>query len=154
MCSTTQLSCGPQLWRSTTQSSVHIHTPIHDGEYAHCITHSRNQSTTQRSRFDPKKIRQVDGTPGLRSRTFIFARQSSVIRMRTMSSSVSVTALELLRGFPFGQCVAHGNAEFLQTSLGLVLRLVGLILISVTLCFLHHPINFGLRQLLFCTTIL
>ena len=63
-----------------------------------------------------------------------------------MSSFISVTALELSCGFPFSQCVAHGNAEFLQTILGLVLRLVGLILISVLLCLLQHPINFGLRQ--------
>ena len=50
-----------------------------------------------------------------------------------MCSSVSVTALELSCGFPFSQCAAHGNAEFIQTILGLVLRLVGLGLISVLL---------------------
>ena len=50
---------------------------------------------------------------------------------------------------PFSLCVAHGNAEFLQTVFGLVLRLVGLILISVRLCLLHRLINFGLRQLPF-----
>ena len=31
-----------------------------------------------------------------------------------MSSSVSVTAVELSRGFPFSQCVAHCNAVFLS----------------------------------------
>ena len=48
------------------------------------------------------------GTIQLRS------RESSVIRMRTMSSSVSVTALELFPWVFFSQCVAHGNAEFLE----------------------------------------
>ena len=43
-------------------------------------------------------------------------------------------------------CVSHNNAEFLQTTLGLVLRLVDLVLVSGLLCLLHHPINFGLRQ--------
>ena len=40
------------------------------------------------------------------------------------------------------------NAEFLQTILDLVLQLVDLILILELLCLLHHPINYGLRQLL------
>ena len=47
---------------------------------------------------------------------------------------------------PHSLCVSHKNAEFLQTTLGLVLRLVDLVLISGLLCLLHHPINFGLRQ--------
>ena len=49
--------------------------------------------------------------------------------------SVSVTALNLPLRFP-SVCVSHNNAEFLQISLGLVLRLV------------DHPINFGKRQFL------
>ena len=63
-----------------------------------------------------------------------------------MSSSVSVTALDLPRGFSLSLCVSHFHAEFLITTLGLVLRLVDLVLISGLLCLLHHPINFGLRQ--------
>ena len=43
-------------------------------------------------------------------------------------------------------CVSHNNAEFLQTTLGLVLRLVDLVLVSALLYLLHHPINFGLRH--------
>ena len=46
-------------------------------------------------------------------------------------------------GFPQS---AHNNAEFLQITLDLVLRLIDLVLISGLLCLLHHPINFGLRQ--------
>ena len=50
-------------------------------------------------------------------------------------------------------CVSHKNAEFLQITLGLVLRLVDLVLVSGLLCLLHHPINFGLSNLLdFLTT--
>ena len=75
-----------------------------------------------------------------------FTCESSVIRMRSMYSSVSVTALDLPREFSLSLCVSHNNAEFLQTTLGLVLRLVDLVLISGLLCILHHPINFGLRQ--------
>ena len=33
-----QLSCGPQLWSSTTESFVHTHTPTHDGKSVCCIT--------------------------------------------------------------------------------------------------------------------
>ena len=54
--------------------------------------------------------------------------------MRTMSSSVSVTALELLRGFPSISVLHTVTRNFSKTILGLVLRLVGLILISVLLC--------------------
>ena len=96
----------------------------------------RNQSTSQRSRFgsEQRKLVKAVELQGSNCRTtFNFARESLVIRMRTTSSSVSVTTLELLRGLPFIQCVAHCNAEFLQTILGLVLRLVGLILLSVLL---------------------
>ena len=45
-------------------------------------------------------------------------------------------------------CVSHNDAEFLQTTLGLVLRLVDLVLVSGLLCLLHHPINFGLSDTL------
>ena len=50
------------------------------------------------------------------------------------------------RVFPQSVCVSHNNAEFLQTTLGLVLLLVDLVLVSGLLCLLHHPINIGLRQ--------
>ena len=49
----------------------------------------------------------------------------------------------------FSEGVPSGKAVVLQTILGLVLRLVDLILISVFLCLLHHPTKFGLRQLPF-----
>ena len=60
-----------------------------------------------------------------------------------MSSSVSVTNLPRL--FP-SVCASHNNAEFIQTALGLLLRLIDLVLISGLLCLLDHPINFGLKQ--------
>ena len=41
------------------------HTPIHDGEYTHCITNSGTNQSLQRSRFHPKKTRQGNGTPRL-----------------------------------------------------------------------------------------
>ena len=43
-------------------------------------------------------------------------------------------------------CVSDKNAEFLQITLGLVLRLVELVTISGLLCFLHHPNNFGFEM--------
>ena len=59
----------------------------------------RNQSTSQRSRFHPKETRQGNELQGSSCRTtFNFAQESLVIRMRTLF--VSVSALELLRGFP------------------------------------------------------
>ena len=108
----------------------------------------RNQSTSQRSRFHPKETRQGNGTPGLQLshniqfRSRVVSHQNAhPVRVRQCSRTSPWV--------PIGQCVAHGNAEFLQTMPGFVLRLVRLILISVLLCLLHHPINFGLRQLPF-----
>ena len=64
MSSSTQLSCGLQLWPSTTQSSLHIHT--HSRWRIRSLHHKfRNQSTSQHSRFHPKKTRQSNGTPRL-----------------------------------------------------------------------------------------
>ena len=45
--------------------------------------------------------------------------------------------------FPRSVC----NVEFPQTILDLVLQPVDLVLVLELLCLLHHPINFGLRQL-------
>ena len=136
MCSSTQLTCGSQLWPPTTQSSVRTHTPIQDGEYAHCITNSR---TTQRHfATSSQETRQSNGTPerplsrnvqlhirivGARDANHVLIRVRH--RFRTFVS------------FPRSVC----NADFLQTILDLVLQLVDLVL------FLTHPINFGLRQL-------
>ena len=61
-----------------------------------------------------------------------------LIRVRHRSQSSPRFSLSL--------CVSHNNVEFLQTTLGLVLRLIDLVLISGLLCHLHNPINFGLRQ--------
>ena len=61
-----------------------------------------------------------------------------LIRVRHRSRSSPRVSLSL--------CVSHNNAEFLQTALGLVLRLIDLVLISGLLCLLHHPVNFRLRQ--------
>ena len=134
MCSSTQLSCGLQLWPSTTQSSVHTHSdprrgirPLH--------RKFQNLSTSQRSRFHPNKTRQGNGTPRLQLSHSVQLRSRVVgdqdenhvlIRVRHRSRTSPWVSLS--------QCVAHGNTEFLQTILGLVLRLVGIILISVLLC--------------------
>ena len=56
------------------------------------------------------------------------------------------------RGLVFARritCIIFERLHVLQTILDLVLRLVGLVLFSVILCLLHHPINFGVRQLFF-----
>ena len=53
------------------------------------------------------------------------------------------------RSTSFDQCVSYSIAGSLQTILGLVLRLVGLVFISELLCLLRRPITFGLGQLLF-----
>ena len=72
------------------------HTPIHVGEYAHCISNSRtNQHHSVRGSIQRKIVKAVD-----LSQHSIPRGSRSVIRMRTMSSSVSVTALELFSGFP------------------------------------------------------
>ena len=99
MCSSTQLSCKLQLWPSTTQSSVHTH--IHDGGYAHRITNcGTNQRHSVRGSIQRKLVKTMELQGFSWSTAFNFARESLVIRTRTMSSSVSVTALELLCGFP------------------------------------------------------
>ena len=60
-----------------------------------------------------------------------------------------MTPVVAQRSTSFDQCVTHSNAGFLQTILGLVLRLIGLVLVSELRCLLHRPITFGLRQLPF-----
>merc|ERR1712136_516305 len=50
-----------------------------------------------------------------------------------------VSTFELVLEFFFSEGVTHSEAVVLQTVLGFDLRLVGLILISVLLCLLHHP---------------
>ena len=65
-------------------------------------------------------------------------------RMRSMSSSVSVTA----RGLP-SVCVFHTTTR--NFSKPLSASCFDLALVSGLLCILHHPINFGLRQFLFTT---
>ena len=144
MCSSTQLTCGSQLWPPTTQSSVRTYTPIQDGEYAHCITNSR---TTQRHfATSSQETRQSNGTPGLQlSRNtqlhirIVGARDANHVLIRVRHRFRTFVS------FPRSVC----NAEFLQTILDLVLQLVDLVLVLELLCLLHHPINFGLRQLPF-----
>ena len=101
MCSSTQLSCGPQLWPSTTIASVHTHTPIHDGEYAHTAS--------------PKRTRQGNGTSRLQLSNNI------QLHVRVVGDQNANRVLIRVRHcsrtspwIPFGRCVAHGNAEFLQ----------------------------------------
>ena len=92
----------------------------------------RNQSTSQRSRFHSKKTRQGNGTPKLQLSHNIQLR-SRVVGNQNVNH-VLIRACHHSRTsswVPSSQFVAHGNAEFIQTILGLVLRLVGLILISV-----------------------
>ena len=143
MCSSTQLTCWSQLWPPTTQSSVRTYTPIQDGENAHRITNSR---TTQRHfATSSQETRQSNGTPGLQlSRNIRFhfrvvgARDANHVLIRVRHHSRTFVS------FPRSVC----NAEFLQTILDLVLQLVDLVLILALLCLSHHPISFGMRQLL------
>ena len=141
MCSSTQLTCGSQLWPPTTQSSVRTYTPIQDGEYAHCITNSR---TTQRHfATSSQETRQSIGTPGLQLCNvqlhirIVGARDANHVLIRVRHRFRTFVS------FPRSVC----NAEFLQTILDLVLQLVDLVLVLELLCLLHHPINFGLRQI-------
>ena len=142
MCSSTQLTCGWQLWPPTTQLSVRTKTPIQNGEYAHCITNSR---TTQRHFVtSSQETRQSNGTPGLQSSRnvqlhirIVGARDANHVRIGVRHRFRTFVS------FPRSMC----NAEFLQTILDLVLQLVDLVLVLELLCLSHHPINFGLRQL-------
>ena len=142
MCSSTQLTCGSQLWPPTTQASFRTYTPIQDGEYAYCITNSR---TTQRHfSTSSQETRQSNGTPGLQlSRDvqlhirIVGARDANHVLIRVRHRFRTFVS------FPLSECYA----EFHQTILDLVLQLVDLVLVLELLCLLHHPINFGLRQL-------
>ena len=141
MCSSTQLTCGSQLWPPTTQSSVRTCTPIQDGNTF--IASQIPEPLNVISRLHPKKLVKAMELQGFSCRTiFNFISESSVLGMRTMFSSASVTYRTFV-SFPRSMC----NAEFLQTILDLVLQLVDLILILELLCLLHHSINYGLRQL-------
>ena len=123
------------------------HTPTHDGEGAPTASQIPEPIIITAFAIHPQKSRQGDGTPKLQlsNNIQLYVR---VIRMRTILTRVRHRSRNSPR-FPLNLCVSHNSAEFFQTTLGLALRLVGLILISVLLCFLHHPINFGLRQLPF-----
>ena len=103
-------------------------------EYAHCVTNSGFKSTSQHSRFHPKKTRQGNRTPRLQ------LSHNIQLRVRAVGDQDAIHVLLRVRHrsrtspwVPFSQCVAHGNAEVLQTILGTVLRPVGLILIWVLL---------------------
>ena len=83
------------------------------------------------SRLHPKKLVKAMELQGSNCRTiFNFTSESSVLGMRTMFSSASVTAIELFVSFPRSVC----NAEFLQTFLDLVLQPVDLVLVLELLC--------------------
>ena len=122
-------NCNPCVHRHNFRAGRNYacsHTTILDGDTP------RNQSTSQRSRFHSKKTRQGNGTPKLqlshniqlRSRIVGFQNVNHVLIRVCHHSRTSSWV-------PSSQFVAHGNAEFIQSILGLVLRLVGLILISV-----------------------
>ena len=101
-------NCGHQRRRK--RLFTHTHTPIHDGEYAHCIINSgTNQHHSIRGSIQRKLVKTMELQGSSCHTTFNFTGESSVIRMRTMSSSVSVTALVLSRCFLFSQCVANGT---------------------------------------------
>ena len=83
------------------------------------------------SRLHPKKLVKAMELHGSSCRaTFNFTSEWSVLGMRTMFSSASVTAFELFVSFPRSVC----NPEFLQTILDLVLQLVDLVLVLELLC--------------------
>ena len=119
----------------------HIYTDSRR-EYAHCITNSR---TTQRHfATSSQETRQSNGTAGLQlSRNvqlhirIVGARDANHVLIRVRHRFRTFVS------FPRSVC----DTEFLQTILDLVLQLVDLVLVLELLCLLHHPINFGLRQL-------
>ena len=140
MCSSTQRKCGSQLWPPTTQSSVRTYTPIQD---ENTFTASQiPEPLNVISRLHPKKLvkameLQLSRNVQLHIR-IVGARDANhfLIRVRhRFQTSASFTR---------SVC----NAEFLQTILDLVLQLVDLVLILALLCLSHHPISFGMRQLL------
>ena len=82
------------------RNRLFTHTPTHDGEYVHCITNSgANQHHSVHGSIQRKLVKamKLQGS-GCRT-TFNFASRENrrLIRMRSMSSSLSVTPLELLR---------------------------------------------------------
>ena len=82
------------------RNRLFTHTPTHDGEYVHCITNSgANQHHSVRGTIQRKLVKAMELQGSGCRTTFNFASREirRLIRMRSMSSSVSVTPLELLR---------------------------------------------------------
>ena len=110
---------------STTQSSVHTYAsnpkPINITE------RSRSTQSSPRQRNSKAPVVAQHSTFSLHMRD-VGDLDANHVLIRVRHRSRTSTWV------PFNQCAAHGNAEFFQTILGLVLRFVGLILISVLLC--------------------
>ena len=104
-CSSTQLTCGSQLWPPTTHSSARTKTPIQEGN---TFTASQiPEPLNVISRLHPKKLVKAMELQGSSCRAiFNFTSESSVLKMRTMRTSAFVTTLELLRA-SLGQCVTR-----------------------------------------------
>ena len=119
MCSSTQLTCGSQLWPPTTKSSVRTCTPIQDGEYAH------NHSTSFRD-FIPR-----NSSKQWNSRAPVVAQRPASHQNRRCSGCE-----------PWSHPRPSPLSNFCELP-----SLVDLILILELLCLLHLQINFGLRQL-------
>ena len=139
MCSSGQLSCGQQLWPSTTQSSVHTHRlAMGNTSTASQIPEPININSSKAIKLHGSKCRT----------TFNFIRESSVVRIRTMSSSVSVTALQFSYGFPSVSVLRSVTRDFSKPFSASYFDSVASSS-SRNFSLLHRPINFGLRQLHF-----
>ena len=108
----------------------HIHR-LMMANTSHCITNSGTTQHHSVSRFHSKKSREGNGTPRLQLSHDI-QLLFTLIRVRHCSRTSPLV--------PFSQ--KPFPASYLDS-------LASFILISVLPCLLHHPINFGLRQLPF-----